>query len=128
MLVVYVDDFKLSGPKQNMKEGWDLIREVLDIEDPAPLDLYLGCYHEYFERTDPDGNVVRGRRYNQENFLRSCVERYLELGGNPKLTKVSTPFIEDPPQGSELPAGELQSSAAAILMEVLYVVSVPSIT
>ena len=26
MLVVYVDDFKLAGPKENMAQGWALLR------------------------------------------------------------------------------------------------------
>ena len=36
MLVVYVDDFKLAGPKQNMTAGWDILRKNLGIEDPVP--------------------------------------------------------------------------------------------
>ena len=37
-LVVYVDDFKLAGPKGNLKKGWDLTRDRarLNIEEPAP--------------------------------------------------------------------------------------------
>ena len=32
VLVVYVDDFKLAGPKNNLKKGWELLREKLIIE------------------------------------------------------------------------------------------------
>ena len=50
-LVIYVDDFKLAGPKGNLAEGWRLLRtkslvtgeKGLDIEEPAPIGRYLGC-------------------------------------------------------------------------------------
>ena len=44
-LVVYVDDFKLSGPKDNLTKGWTLIREKakLSLEPEAAAHLYLGC-------------------------------------------------------------------------------------
>lgn len=31
-LVVYVDAFKLAGPKHNIAKGWSLLRSKLDIE------------------------------------------------------------------------------------------------
>ena len=45
-LTVYVDDFKMAGPRNNLKEGRALISNILEIEDPAPIHLYLGCLHE----------------------------------------------------------------------------------
>ena len=39
MLVIYVDDLKLAGSAVNMAEGWPMIRDVLDIDDPSPVDL-----------------------------------------------------------------------------------------
>ena len=44
-LVVYVDDFKLSGPAENLERGWKLIRSGIRTEDPSELGLYLGCKH-----------------------------------------------------------------------------------
>ena len=31
LLVVYVDDFKMAGPTENMSKGWDLIGKHLKI-------------------------------------------------------------------------------------------------
>ena len=45
MLVVYVDDFKLSGPKANLAKGWQLIRSKINMEDAAPIKRYLGFEH-----------------------------------------------------------------------------------
>ena len=43
ILSVYVDDFKLVGRKESMKEGWKLITESgLVLDPPTPLGDYLG--------------------------------------------------------------------------------------
>ena len=44
-LVVYVDDFKLAGPSQHLKAGWELIRAHIKTETPTPVGKYLGCDH-----------------------------------------------------------------------------------
>ena len=46
LLVVYVDDFKLAGPKQNIKEGWGLISSVIDMDSPEAIGRYFGCMHK----------------------------------------------------------------------------------
>ena len=81
-LVIYVDDFKLAGPKHKLKLGWDLIAKGLKIAPPGPLGLYLGCKLEEPSRLLPDTGVrVRVMEYNMEGFLRSCVDRYRDLTG-----------------------------------------------
>eukprot|EP00973_Karenia_brevis_P024222 3344463-Karenia_brevis.AAC.1 len=64
-LCVYVDDFKLSGPQENLADGWRILREgatdglsPILLEDSLPIGynsdtgerdgktLYLGCYHK----------------------------------------------------------------------------------
>ena len=50
------------------------------MEDPTPLQLYLGCIHRRFEgKLEKDGHVVNGIEYDMESFLASCVQRYLQL-------------------------------------------------
>jgi hypothetical protein len=41
VLVVYVDDFKLAGPAQNLPMGWKLIRKGINMDEPTPLGFYL---------------------------------------------------------------------------------------
>ena len=48
MLVVYVDDFKLAGPTENMDKAWASIRRAVNIGDPEPYDRYFGCQHVEF--------------------------------------------------------------------------------
>ena len=44
ILSVYVDDFKLVGKEENLKEGWKLmIDSGLQLDPPEPLGDYLGC-------------------------------------------------------------------------------------
>ena len=95
-LVVYVDDFKMSGPRKTLiRTGWSLIRKGLHIEPPVPFGVYLGCSHE--EGTMKVGDITaRTMPYNMEDFLSSCVDRYLELAGNGvKLKTVTTPFLNE---------------------------------
>ena len=67
LLVVYADDFKLSGPLANLDKGWRLIRKNED--DPPEREskgittgvptghgLYLGCLHEITRRPSPTGD------------------------------------------------------------------------
>ena len=48
MLVVYLDDFKLAGPTENMDKAWASIRRAVNIGDPEPYDRYFGCQHVEF--------------------------------------------------------------------------------
>ena len=81
----------------------------LVIETPVPIGVYLGCGHE--EGTMKVGDILaRTMTYNMEDFLTSCVDRYLELAGNGvKLRTVATPFlVEDQgisPQGAPSQSG-----------------------
>ena len=145
-LVVYVDDFKLSGPKANLSEGWSLIRSGITTDEPAGHGLYLGCLHEVTRRPCPSGgDDVNVLEYNMQAFLESCVARYRELTGATYLRKVSTPFVgcyagdgyesddgrwekgavstsatATPGAASGGAGGTLQPFAAKVLMKVLY--------
>jgi hypothetical protein len=93
--VVYVDDFKLAGPEQNLEAGWKLIRSHIKMEDPASFGLYLGWYEEEFELEleGAQGGKVRGICYNAEPYMKKCVDRYLEIAGPAtKLPYAATPF------------------------------------
>ena len=77
-LVVYIDDFKLAGPAENMEKGWELIRRDIQMEDPHPMQLYLGCLHKRFEGYVEGVGPVIGVEYDMESFLASCIQRYLK--------------------------------------------------
>ena len=68
-LVVYVDDFKLAGPRKNLAEGWRLLRMHLSIEPAKPIGLYLGCHHVLSTVRHSEGASVVVLQYNMEDFL-----------------------------------------------------------
>ena len=45
LLTVYVDDLLLSGPATEHDKLWALLEEKINIEDPEPLDRFLGRTH-----------------------------------------------------------------------------------
>ena len=49
LLVVYVDDLKMAGPKDNLSKGWKSIADVIDIDTPEPFGRYFGCEHRVDE-------------------------------------------------------------------------------
>ena len=50
LLVIYVDDFKMAGPKDNMQKGWDGINKVLDMDPAEVFGRYFGCNHHEGEQ------------------------------------------------------------------------------
>ena len=78
-----MDDFKLSGPKQNLKEGWRLCMQGLEIEPPRLIDAegatYLGCRQRKQTLTLKSGEVVSYMEYDMQDFIVSAVEKYNAL-------------------------------------------------
>ena len=123
-LLVYVDDFKMGGPKKQCEWLWSEIRKKLDLEEPHPLDRCLGCHHNESTAKIEDGSVVRVLSYDMREFVKACVDRYIEVaGGNTgALRVVATPFLSEPdpdPKGEEAD-GRLGDVAASVLMKILY--------
>ncbi|MCP4364474.1 MAG: hypothetical protein GY800_04175, partial [Planctomycetes bacterium] len=101
LLTVYVDDFKMSGPKQNLKDGWVSLRKGLQIDPEGPLAMYLGCAHEKGTIVLPDGLDAACVTYNMEDFLGQCVERYMTaVKHSVKLKKADTPFLVEDQKSS----------------------------
>ena len=134
-LMVYVDDFKLAGPSLHIAEGWELIKSKVKLDDggPSPMGLCLGCHRETFDRVS-DGHKVKGVRYNMENALLQALEHYKSLcdthGHKPNLRPVETPFNNTTTLDPDVDAvdeekGVLASSAASILMKILYTARLP---
>jgi hypothetical protein len=70
-LIVYVDDFKMSGLAEHMAQGWSLIREGIKIDDPTPMEHFLGCTHKEGLARAADGSLVRTMEYDMQHFFES---------------------------------------------------------
>ena len=83
------------GPQKNLAQGWSMLRTRLKIGPETGLDMYLGCNQSKGTVTLGNGQRVTTVTYDMEQFLRSCVDRYLEVAGDVKLNKVVTPGIHE---------------------------------
>ena len=96
LLVIYVDDLKLAGPKENLKKGWDLLRSKLRIEPETEVGLYLGCVLSKGEDKLADGSKVTTMTYDMSALLKMSVVKYLDIvGKDTVLKKVATPMLPD---------------------------------
>ena len=92
-LVIYVDDFKLSGPAENLAAGWKLLRKDINLGEIGPLGQFLGCNHVESTKTSPwTGNQVRTMEYDRESFLVKCVEDYIWSFRGPPCSKRRRPL------------------------------------
>jgi len=136
-LVVYVDDLKMAGPKENLAEGWRLIQKGVNMGKVESVGLYLGCNHKTYSAVSPYiGKPVRVMEYDMSDFLRSCTGVYKKLTGVAKLRKASSPFYPDEADGASGSVGTqkvetdegkveyegrpLDGDASKVLMKVLY--------
>ena len=93
---MYVDDYTLAAPADCVEKLWSDIRKVVDMDESAPKDVYLGCRHNRFqgcvnELNEPilvDGTNDVGKRfpvtfmeYDMQGFVRDCVDNYVKLIG-----------------------------------------------
>ena len=44
----------MSGPKESMKKGWELIGSRIDMDTPTEASRYLGCDHVLFQNVKLD--------------------------------------------------------------------------
>ena len=86
---------KLAGPKDAIKVGWKLIRKGLHMEEPTPVGSFLGCNHIRTEVTLPNGKKGVMMKYEMRNFMKSCVDKYMELAPGARLRPVDTPFLPE---------------------------------
>ena len=44
--MIYVDDFKLSGPEANLPKAWAQLKRGLTLDETTGLGKFLGCEHD----------------------------------------------------------------------------------
>ena len=73
-----------------------MLRRSINIEPEQPLGLYLGCQHERYTITLPNGKIATAIRYNMENYLRQTVRRFVTMAGKGTTLKyAATPFLPE---------------------------------
>ena len=96
LFMVYVDDFKMSGPIGNMNKEWEHIRTSIKTDEPSPPGKCLGCNH-VIKEVSINGNKVRRMIYDMEQFMVQCVETYLTAANKTRdsLKYAATPFLDE---------------------------------
>ena len=119
MLVVYVDDFLMSGPEEFHEQAWKDINNVIKLDNPRPLDRFLGCQH-VITKTETGSDC----RFEMLGYLEQSISMYLEYTGTllKDLKNVPTPFVDQDSLTDQdwVEQGELDGEALALLMKVLY--------
>ena len=137
-LIVYVDDFKLSGPKASVEEGWKLISSGIEMDPPTASGKYLGCGHirmdparpleEQFESEIGKSHGGCALVYDMESFMDAAVVTFCELTGKTRseLKRAPTPgpnkVLEDGTgeDCQEAHPGKMTKIASRVLMKLLY--------
>ena len=107
-----MDALALSGPNANHSKFWEVLRKVVQLEDPAPLSKVLGRGH-----IKHDGGLA----LHPTDFTRQCVKLFEELSGK-HVKHVRTPHVD----GGNLLAtdqadrGQLSNVAAKLVMKFMW--------
>ena len=73
----------MSGPAESVSDAWVRIRKELLIGDPAPARVFLGCtQRESTLSVDAIQGSFRVMEYDMEDFLRSCLDAFVDLTGD----------------------------------------------
>ena len=75
--MVYVDDFKMSGPPEAVHQAFEDLNKVIDLDTPKPVNKCLGCNHIEGKETI-NGKQVRTMTYDMKDFMESSVKQYKE--------------------------------------------------
>ncbi len=103
MLIIYVDDMLLSGPKDHMSEVWsklgDNIKLAVPPGDKEDVYTFLGCTHTLVERK-VNGKKLRCHDTDTSHAMQKVLAKYevavYECTGQyPRLFHVETPLMDD---------------------------------
>ena len=109
---VYVDDLTVSGPAKNHDEFWQILRQRIQLDDPAPLTKVLGRNHL---------KVHDGLALASGDFAKTCVTLYEEVSGR-KAKPARTPHVDEGSLVStdDETRGCLASSSAKLVMKYMW--------
>ena len=115
--VLYVDDLIMTGGS-GLRPMITKLREHIAMEDPHPIDRYLGCHHSVVTNAT-DTHV----KFDMSDYCRHAVGKYTAITGK-TLKPASTPYAPELPDDqlevSLASPGELQEHAASLLMTLMY--------
>ena len=119
-LIVYVDDFMLSGRAEHHGECWDQLKKLIDLENVTDVHRFLGCHYQKYQ--EGKQSVVVS---NMRNYCETCVDAYCTAANisASSLRKVTTPYVEEAAIADDdyIVDGQLAGDACSLLMKTMYV-------
>ena len=124
LLMVSVDDFKMSSPCENMSKGWKPIRTSIETDELSPPGKCLAVTTS-LKKFRFNGKKVRHMISDMEQFMVQCVETYLTAANKARdsIKYAATPFLDGDrlvEADDAVNTGALQRIASSILMKVLH--------
>ena len=119
-LIVYVDDFVLSGPDGMHDKFWEDLGKKVLIDDIGDLGRFLGRHHTTIKHEEHERFAFDMRAYSKD-----IVQDFAQLTGATAFKKAASPFLakvaekldgKDP----EEPQGQLADSACSVLMKLMW--------
>ena len=105
LLIVYVDDMIIAGPKTEVAKAWHQLRtenpegyaKAIVMDDPTPASQFLGCDYDLSETVGAKGNRDKTMTQNMESFLLQCLEAYEQCvsdcgGGQGRVQRCINPL------------------------------------
>ena len=86
--VLYVDDLVMLGPKKALADLLVPIRKEILMEEPTPLDRYLGCHHKFTVNGKSVKTVIDMTKYFESKVKIFEEERPVDL------KKVESPYVD----------------------------------
>ena len=118
LMLVYVDDYKLAGPTQNLPKAWALIKKHIELGPIGTFGRFLGIrYHLQIQ------GRIRTLVYDMKDFMQSCLTKYEKVCNKPPIyKKVVTPFLDERQieTADWNSAGELAPDACSVLMTIMW--------
>jgi hypothetical protein len=143
LVVVYVDDFTVSGPIEDVDKTCSLLESMFTMGKSETLDRLLGCKY-VVQDVVYEGKAARKVTLDMTEFAKQCVERYdevlVEIANKlqkrkfhpddlkyvqelRRLTRVATPWL-DLKVSSAPTEGVLGVASASVLMKILWMARV----
>jgi hypothetical protein len=120
-LIVYVDDFLLSGAVEKLPAVWNAIKKEIKLGSEGPLSHFLGCTHKVVPKPTPTDKHRVEISFDMSGYLSQSIEAYREQANYTKpFLPVQTPFLTEEKDNSHEPSGLMAAVAQSILPKLLY--------
>ena len=117
-LIVYVDDFVLSGDSGWHSRFWEDLSKRVIIDEVGDIGRFLGRHHATIKCEGHERFA-----FDMRSYAKDMLQEYAQLTGMPNFKNAHTPFLSKVAEklDEEEPIGRLSSLATSILMKLMWI-------